>query len=82
MIHCRPWMLAVCLAALALVFLLPRFGVDVAGSGLLFTLLMVGCCVLPMLMSMRKKGGGCCGKEEPTGSSETSASDKPAPKCH
>jgi hypothetical protein len=77
-------MLLLCLAAIALVFLLPRLGVDVAGSGLLLTALMVGCCVLPMLMSMRGKDGGCCGKDapgspEPDGGGEKG---KRAPSCH
>lgn len=62
--NCNKWMLFCVAIAIAIVFLLPKFGVAVAGASLLFPLLMIGCCVLPMFFMMKssqgKEGGSCC----------------------
>ena len=62
-------MILCAVVAVAIVFLLPRFGVPIAGATLLFPLLMFGCCLLPMVFMMRsskgKDGGSCCSTKEP-----------------
>lgn len=87
----RPWMLIACVVILALLFLLPRFGVNVAAAGVLLPLLMIGCCLLPMLLIVlpRKDDGGrgCCGAGKPAPSPPTRdgtkhEKDRKAPGCH
>ena len=87
---CHKWMI-ICLAgAVAIVFVLPRFGLPVEGASILIPLLMIGCCVLPMVMMMftsrSGKMGGCCGHKD---DSKPSSSENPAmkafaekPSCH
>lgn len=82
-------MLIACVGVLALVLLLPRLGVEVAGAGVLLTLLMIGCCVLPMLLLVLPRGedkdGGCCGGNKPTPSRPRQGGekdDKKTPGCH
>lgn len=63
--HCMKWMIACVLIALTLIVVLPKFGVATAGASLLIPLLMIGCCVLPLLMMVGAKGnsGSCCSKK-------------------
>lgn len=65
--NCHKWMLVCVVVALAIAFVLPRFGVSLAGASFLVPLLMIGCCVLPMLfMTMSARDGkesSCCSKE-------------------
>ncbi|HMO19119.1 MAG TPA: hypothetical protein PKA63_12720 [Oligoflexia bacterium] len=65
--NCHKWMIACVVGAAALIFVLPKLGVSIWGASLLFPLLMIGCCVLPMFFMMRAssdgKGGSCCSKE-------------------
>lgn len=84
----RPWMLVACASIAALLLLLPWLGVNAAGAGIFLTLLMVGCCVLPMLLIMAPRGegkGGCCGAEKP-GPSQTGPdgekADEKETSCH
>ena len=63
-----PYWMIVCVGlALAAVVLLPQFGVPLAGASLFFLVLMIGCCVLPMLFMMRAgsdgKDSSCCSEE-------------------
>jgi len=60
--------MAVCVVVgLAALFILPRIGVPLVGASLIFPLLMIGCCVVPMLFMMKMgsdgKGMSCCSKE-------------------
>lgn len=74
--NCHKWMILCVVVALAFVFVLPKFGVSLAGASLLFPILMIGCCVLPMIMMMfssRSEKGGCCGQKD---KSKTSSSDE------
>jgi hypothetical protein len=87
--HCRPWMLIGCLGILALILLLPRLGVGAASGGLLLTLLMVGCCVLPMLLVLLPRGkdgtGGCCGDDKTDSAPSKPGGEKSeqkTPSCH
>ena len=89
--NCYKGMIACVLIALALFVVLPKFGYTIAGASLLIPLLMIGCCVLPMLFMMKcaspaEEKGGCCGKTE---NSKTSTSDEKEqkvapqkPSCH
>ncbi len=66
--NCHKWMIVCAVAALALVFVLPKLGVPLGGgASLLIPLLMIGCCVLPMLFMMKAgsdgKGDSCCSKK-------------------
>ncbi len=71
---CHKWMVACVLIALAIIFVLPRLGVSLPGAALLIPLLMIGCCVLPMLFMMRSGQGkdeaSCCSKKEHKGEQE------------
>lgn len=62
--HCGPWMLIVCLLAIGLIALPPLFGVSAAGVGTLGLLLMVACCVLPMVLLLVGQREGACDKTE------------------
>lgn len=61
---CFKWMAVCVVLALALSYVPQAFGVSLAGVSVLIPLLMIGCCVLPMLaLSSSGKKGGCCAKE-------------------
>lgn len=84
--NCHPWMLVFCLGVLASLFLLRVFGVNVPGAGVWLVLLMLACCVLPVLAVFpRREGGGCCEPDEP-GKSEPGRDGGPkanrSPTCH
>ena len=60
----KPMLLCLAIAVLA-ILVLPRFGFQIAGASAFFGLLMVACCVLPMVLMMFGilKGDGnksCC----------------------
>lgn len=77
--NCHRWMLACVAVAVILFVVLPRFGVAIAGASLIVPLLMVGCCVLPMLFMMRSdrgNEGSCCAKKEPKNEQENKGVDK------
>lgn len=83
----RPWMIVACVGIAVLLLLSPWLGVDTAGAGVLLTLLMVGCCVLPMLLIMAPRGereGG--GGAEKLGPSQTGLdgekADEKVTSCH
>lgn len=67
---CHKGMIICLLGAIAVVFVLPKLGLPVAGASVLIPLLMFGCCVIPMVMvlfSARSEGkGGCCSHKENT----------------
>jgi len=73
--NCHKWMILCVVVAVAFVFVLPKFGVPLAGASLLIPILMIGCCVLPMLFMMRsgqgEGKGSCCSKREPKSDQET-----------
>lgn len=88
--NCHKWMIACVVGALAITFVLPILGVPLFGASLLFPLLMIACCVLPMLFMMKADGGNgkegsCCSKEH-KGEQKTKAGaekDKTGSKsCH
>lgn len=87
--HCYKWMLFCVAAALAVYFILPKFGIAVGGASLLVLLLMIGCCVLPMLFIMKSgiqgDKGSCCSKGSKS-SEATKEADKDvkggAGSCH
>lgn len=64
--HCYKWMAACVAVGLVAFLILPMVGVPIAGTSLLFPLLMVGCCVLPMLFMVKSgqkaEGHSCCSK--------------------
>ena len=85
---CHKWML-LCVIIAVLIAFAPRFGWQITGGGLILTLLMFGCCVLPMLMmafSSKKSGkGSCCGGAAgKDGSAEAKATAETGDKtsCH
>ena len=86
--NCHRWMLACVAVAVILFVVLPRFGVSIAGASLLIPLLMVGCCVLPMLFMMKSSSGekgGCCGKMDNAKASadgKEQSQDSKKPSCH
>ena len=86
--NCHKWMILCVVGAIAIVFLLPKLGIPVAGASLLVTLLMVGCCVLPMLFMMKSASGekgGCCGKMDDSKTSadgKEQSQDSKKPSCH
>ncbi len=69
--NCRKWMFLCVAIALAVFLILPKFGIAVAGASLIVPLLLISCCVLPMLFMMRtgqgKEGESCCSKTEHKG---------------
>lgn len=66
--NCHKWMILCVVAALAIIFVLPKLGVSLGGVSWLVPLLMIGCCVVPMLFMMSsgegKEHGSCCSKKE------------------
>lgn len=77
--NCHRWMLGCVAVAVILFVVLPRFGVAIAGASLIFPLLMIGCCVLPMLFMMKTDkgdGGSCCAKKEQKSDEESKEVDK------
>ena len=87
--HCYKWMAACVVMALAVAFVLPRIGVPFAGLALLAPLLMIACCVLPMLFMLKAgqdgKKGSCCVKESEASESSKGVQDKAnssAARCH
>lgn len=89
--HCYKWMVLCVAVALAIFVILPMFGIAIAGASLLVPILMIGCCIIPMVMMMRASGseggkGGCCGGHEKTKEPATSEKEqKPAStkqSCH
>jgi hypothetical protein len=82
--NCIVWMVLGCLVVLAATAVLPRFGVQLSG-GPLFAVLMVLCCMGPMLLAGRssKRGPGCCDKEEERDrSGDKDESSKAGGTCH
>lgn len=87
---CHKSMLICAAIAIGLIFLLPQFGVAVGSASLLFPLIMVVCCVLPMFLMMKaakSENGksGCCGSKETydAASDKDGAKKEPAAKsCH
>lgn len=87
---CHKWMIICLLGAVAIVFLLPRFGLPIVGASILIPLLIFACCVVPMVMIMFSsrsgKTGGCCGHKDesktpnPQGVAAKTVADKPS--CH
>ena len=86
---CHKWMLICLLGAVAIVFILPRFGLPIVGASILIPLLIIGCCVVPMFMMLSSrsgKTGGCCGHKDelktsnPQGVAAKTVANKPA--CH
>ena len=75
-------MIGCVVAAIANAFVLPQLGVPLAGSSLLVLVLMVGCCVLPMLFMMKAGQGegkaSCCGKGEQKGEQDGKVVSKDA----
>lgn len=65
---CHKWMIICLLGAIAVVVVLPKFGLSLAGASLLVPLLMMGCCVLPMVMMLFSTRlavkGGCCSQKK------------------
>ena len=45
------WIIACLVGALAIAVFLPKFGLPVAGASLV-TILIIGCCVIPMVVMM------------------------------
>jgi hypothetical protein len=66
--NCHKWMVVCVVGAIGIAFVLPQLGVPLAGSSLIVILLMIGCCVLPMLFMMKtgqgEGKGSCCSKGE------------------
>jgi|GEM_PF-4492378 len=65
--NCQKWMLLFAVIAVGAVLVLPQYGFQYSGLPVLIGLLMIGCCVLPMIFWMCKAsvagGGSCCGGE-------------------
>ncbi len=78
--NCHSWIIGCVLVALAVVFVLPKFGLPLAGASLMIPLLLIGCCVLPVVMmafaSTSKEKGGCCDKKDNVGTTSLSAEQK------
>lgn len=72
--NCHKWMILCVVAALAIIFVLPKLGVSLGGVSWLVPLLMIGCCVVPMLFMMSsgegKEHGSCCSKKGAKGPEE------------
>jgi hypothetical protein len=81
--NCIFWMIVGCLLVLVATAVLPRFGVQLAG-GPLFAILMVLCCMGPMLLAgLGSKGGsGCCSKEPKNGGERAEDTSKSGGACH
>ena len=87
---CHKSMLICAVIAIGLIFLLPQFGVAVGSASLLFPLIMVVCCVLPMFLMMnaaKSENGksGCCGSKAASDAPSADAGTKKEPtakSCH
>lgn len=89
--HCYKWMILCVAVALAVLFILPKFGIAVAGASLIVPILMIGCCVIPMIMMMSASGSeggkrGCCGGHEDSKNPVTGEKEQkptsPKQSCH
>lgn len=82
--NCNRYILIGCLLFMAAIVLLPTFGFNVSWTPLLFGVLMIGCCVLPMLFALSRssaRGSSCCGSNKARTSSE-SGEENEKPKSH
>lgn len=66
--HCLNWIVGGVVVVGALYFLLPMLGVPIAGASAAIPLLLVACCVIPMVMTVvmsnrqtANDAKGCCG---------------------
>ena len=88
MTSCRHWIITACVVVLALMLLLPLFGVSVLGASLLLISLVVGCCVIPMLVTglphRSDDPAGCCESDRPAPSQGQDGGKKglSKPGCH
>ena len=90
--NCQKSMLLFAVIAVGAVLLLPDYGFQYSGLPVLIGLLMIGCCVLPMIFGMSKasvagggSGGSCCGGKEKVLSPEEKtpqAKSTQKPSCH
>ncbi len=87
---CHKSMLICAAIAIGLILILPQFGVAVGSASLLFPLIMVVCCVLPMFLMMsaaKSEDGksGCCGSKATSDAASGDAGTKKDPtskSCH
>jgi len=85
---CPKWMLFCAVIAVGVVLMLPQYGFQFSGFPVLISLLMIGCCVLPMIIMMSKAsvgGGSCCGGKHKAFSEEEKKGQvmgTQKPSCH